>query len=203
MQTSAVTSQSMVIPTSGENENAIRNNGKRSVEVNQKRPRLEKTNSVLYHDSGLLKKLLYLNDRKKTKYKIVGRDIENIYETRLIDWAKEAESKSREKESDRKFWSTWETRLRKRNVSPDPRREDDNRASHEGADVSQESAHTDCLHPEYLVYTWVLSLIALATTLKLYFLIKTLLALSMVAVYSLFILVFYPEVFSNVHSHAT
>lgn len=79
---------------------------------------------------------------------------------------------------------------------------DNYNSTNDTADVSQESAYsTDCLHPEYLVYTWVLSLIALATTLKLYFLIKTLLAVTMVAIYTLFILVFYPEVFSGVHSH--
>lgn len=41
-----------------------------------------------------------------------------------------------------------------------------------------------CLHPEYVVYTWVLSMIALATALKLYYLIKLLLAVLMVALYT-------------------
>ena len=52
-----------------------------------------------------------------------------------------------------------------------------------------------CIHPEYLVFTWVLCLVALATTLKLYFLIKTLLAVAMVTVYSVLLIIIYPEVF--------
>uniref|UniRef100_A0A1B6DLF8 adenylate cyclase n=1 Tax=Clastoptera arizonana TaxID=38151 RepID=A0A1B6DLF8_9HEMI len=54
---------------------------------------------------------------------------------------------------------------------------------------------TDCVHPEYLVFTWVLCLVALATTLKLYFLIKTLLAVTMVTAYSILLVYIYPEVF--------
>lgn len=42
----------------------------------------------------------------------------------------------------------------------------------------------ECMHPEYVVYTWVLSMIALATALKLYYLIKLLLAILMVALYT-------------------
>ncbi|XP_072381948.1 adenylyl cyclase 78C isoform X1 [Diabrotica undecimpunctata] len=47
---------------------------------------------------------------------------------------------------------------------------------------------TDCYHPEYVVFTWVLCLIALATALKLYYLIKILLLLLMLLVYSTLIL---------------
>lgn len=54
-----------------------------------------------------------------------------------------------------------------------------------------------CVHPEYLVFTWVLCLIALATTLKLYFLVKTLLASVMVAVYTALTSLAYPQVFSQ------
>lgn len=52
-----------------------------------------------------------------------------------------------------------------------------------------------CDHPEYIVFTWVLCLIALATALKLYYLIKTFLAIIMVAVYTILILVFFENVF--------
>lgn len=54
-----------------------------------------------------------------------------------------------------------------------------------------------CSHPEYLVFTWVLCLIALATGLKLYYLVKTFMATIMVCCYALLILVLFPEVFSG------
>lgn len=44
---------------------------------------------------------------------------------------------------------------------------------------------------EYIVFTWVLCLIALAAALKLYYLVKLLLALVMVSVYSTFIIIVY------------
>lgn len=52
-----------------------------------------------------------------------------------------------------------------------------------------------CVHPEYLVFTWVMCLVALATTLKLYFLIKTLLAFFMVTFYALLVIIGYPSIF--------
>lgn len=60
-----------------------------------------------------------------------------------------------------------------------------------------ESSGGDCVHPEYLVFTWVLCLIALATTLKLYFLVKTFLASIMVAVYTGLTSLAYPNVLSQ------
>ncbi|CAG9864998.1 unnamed protein product [Phyllotreta striolata] len=45
-----------------------------------------------------------------------------------------------------------------------------------------------CRHPEYVVFTWVLCLIALATALKLYYLIKILLLIIMLIVYTVLIL---------------
>ncbi|KAG8264705.1 cAMP biosynthetic process [Homalodisca vitripennis] len=54
-----------------------------------------------------------------------------------------------------------------------------------------------CIHPEYLVFTWVMCLVALATTLKLYFLIKTLLAFFMVTFYALLVIMGYPSTFIN------
>ncbi|CAH1183630.1 unnamed protein product [Phaedon cochleariae] len=46
----------------------------------------------------------------------------------------------------------------------------------------------DCKRPEYIVFTWVLCLIALATALKLHYLIKLLLAVVMITVYGNLIL---------------
>lgn len=57
----------------------------------------------------------------------------------------------------------------------------------------------DCPHPEYIVFTWVLCLIALAAALKLYYLIKLFLALVMVAVYTSLILLPYNIVFSDTY----
>lgn len=51
------------------------------------------------------------------------------------------------------------------------------------------TAKPECMHPEYVVYTWVLSMIALATALKLYYLIKLLLAVLMVAIYTTLIVI--------------
>jgi len=45
-----------------------------------------------------------------------------------------------------------------------------------------------CAHPEYLVFTWVLCLVSLATALKLYYLVKAIMALGMVAFYTALIL---------------
>lgn len=61
----------------------------------------------------------------------------------------------------------------------------------------------DCMHPEYIVFMWVLCLIALATALKLYYLIKTFLAVVMVVAYTIFILVFFPHTFDNTASRST
>lgn len=52
-----------------------------------------------------------------------------------------------------------------------------------------------CSHPEYLVFTWVLCLIALATGLKLYYLVKTFMATIMVCCYAILISIAFPEVF--------
>lgn len=54
-----------------------------------------------------------------------------------------------------------------------------------------------CSHPEYMVFTWILCLIALATGLKLYYLVKTFMALIMVVCYAILILVVFPDVFEN------
>lgn len=58
----------------------------------------------------------------------------------------------------------------------------------------------NCRHPEYIVFTWVLCLIALATALKLYYLIKLFLAVVMVIVYTVLILLPYNNSFNNLHS---
>lgn len=49
---------------------------------------------------------------------------------------------------------------------------------------SEDGNNSDCAHPEYIVFTWVLCLVSLATALKLYFLIKTLMAMCMVGCYT-------------------
>ncbi|XP_037049946.1 adenylyl cyclase 78C isoform X2 [Bradysia coprophila] len=61
-----------------------------------------------------------------------------------------------------------------------------------------DDAHVDpCSHPEYIVFTWVLCLIALATGLKLYYLVKTFMAFAMVICYAVLILAVFPDVFEN------
>lgn len=52
-----------------------------------------------------------------------------------------------------------------------------------------------CNEPEYVVFTWVLCLIALATALKLYYLVKTFMALGMVTIFCILILVVFDDVF--------
>lgn len=59
---------------------------------------------------------------------------------------------------------------------------------------------TYCKHPEYIVFTWVLCMIALATALKLYYLVKLLLTLVMVAIYTILILLPYKPIFDDVKS---
>lgn len=59
---------------------------------------------------------------------------------------------------------------------------------------------TYCKHPEYIVFTWVLCMIALATALKLYYLVKLLLTLVMVAIYTILILFPYKPIFDDVKS---
>ncbi|XP_017881980.1 adenylate cyclase type 8 isoform X3 [Ceratina calcarata] len=55
---------------------------------------------------------------------------------------------------------------------------------------------TTCVRPEYIVFTWVLCLIALASALKLYYLVKTALATIIVTVYAVLILVVCKDFFS-------
>jgi len=62
--------------------------------------------------------------------------------------------------------------------------------SYSDASVMQSSSDVEgqCAHPEYLVFTWVLCLVSLATALKLYYLVKALMALAMVAFYTTLIM---------------
>ncbi|KAK9712968.1 Adenylate and Guanylate cyclase catalytic domain [Popillia japonica] len=57
--------------------------------------------------------------------------------------------------------------------------------------------YSQCIHPEYFVFSWVMCLIALATALKLYYMIKTFLALLMVGIYTILIMLPYQQVFSD------
>lgn len=77
------------------------------------------------------------------------------------------------------------------------RKEDDSNSEDGRRTKRRTEESNDCVHPEYLVFTWVLCLIALATTLKLYFLVKTFLASIMVAVYTGLTSLVYPQVFSQ------
>ncbi|XP_047360722.1 adenylyl cyclase 78C isoform X1 [Vespa velutina] len=56
---------------------------------------------------------------------------------------------------------------------------------------------SSCIRPEYIVFTWILCLIALASALKLYYLVKTALATAIVLVYAVLILVVYKDLFSD------
>lgn len=49
----------------------------------------------------------------------------------------------------------------------------------------------ECYKPEYVVFTWIICLVALTSILKLYYLIKTLLALINVALYAVLLLIYY------------
>ncbi|XP_038208484.1 adenylyl cyclase 78C [Zerene cesonia] len=49
----------------------------------------------------------------------------------------------------------------------------------------------ECYRPEYVVFTWILCLVALTSILKLYYLIKTFLAIVNVAIYSVLLFVYY------------
>jgi adenylate cyclase 8 len=54
-----------------------------------------------------------------------------------------------------------------------------------------------CIHPEYIAFSWVLCLIALATALKLYYLVKMQLAIGLVTVFCFLILGIYPDLFNK------
>jgi len=54
-----------------------------------------------------------------------------------------------------------------------------------------------CYHPEYVVFSWALCLIALATALKLYYLVKMQLAVGLVSIFCFLILAVYPDIFNK------
>lgn len=60
-----------------------------------------------------------------------------------------------------------------------------------------EDVRSQCKYPEYVVFTWVLCLIALATALKLYYLVKTFLAVIMLAIYTVLILIPCQDIFGR------
>lgn len=66
--------------------------------------------------------------------------------------------------------------------------------------AAQLASNSVCVHPEYVVFTWVLCLISLATALKLYYLVKTFMAINMVACYSILILLVFDEAFDTYDS---
>ncbi|KAM7358388.1 adenylyl cyclase 78C [Cochliomyia hominivorax] len=53
----------------------------------------------------------------------------------------------------------------------------------------------DCAHPEYIVFTWILCLVSLATALKLYYLVKVIMAICMVAFYTTLIQLVFPLIY--------
>ncbi|XP_060516864.1 adenylate cyclase type 8 [Cylas formicarius] len=64
--------------------------------------------------------------------------------------------------------------------------------------ITNNSVECICQHPEYIVFSWVLCLIALATALKLYYLIKLCLAIIMVATYNILMLIPYKPLFDYI-----
>ncbi|CAH0722953.1 unnamed protein product, partial [Brenthis ino] len=58
-------------------------------------------------------------------------------------------------------------------------------------DTLNEEIIGECYKPEYVVFTWILCLVALTSILKLYYLIKTLMAILNVAMYSVLLLLYY------------
>lgn len=63
------------------------------------------------------------------------------------------------------------------------------------ADIGLEDKN--CLRPEYIVFTWILCLIALTSALKLYYLVKSALATVIVLVYATLILTVCCDIFSD------
>uniref|UniRef100_A0A336M7K8 adenylate cyclase n=1 Tax=Culicoides sonorensis TaxID=179676 RepID=A0A336M7K8_CULSO len=57
--------------------------------------------------------------------------------------------------------------------------------------------YRNCVHPEYVVFSWVLCLIALAAALKLYYLVKFFMAITIVVCNAILILFVFPEDFNQ------
>lgn len=57
--------------------------------------------------------------------------------------------------------------------------------------------YRNCVHPEYVVFSWVLCLIALAAALKLYYLVKFFMAITMVCCNAILILFVFPQDFNQ------
>ncbi|XP_073837834.1 adenylyl cyclase 78C isoform X2 [Musca autumnalis] len=55
----------------------------------------------------------------------------------------------------------------------------------------------ECAHPEYIVFTWILCLVSLATALKLYYLVKVIMAVCMVAFYTTLIQSVFPRIYTK------
>lgn len=62
---------------------------------------------------------------------------------------------------------------------------------------SEPDSQGKCMYPEYVVFTWVLCLIALAAALKLYYLIKTFLAILLVGIFTILVLFVCDDTFSS------
>lgn len=62
---------------------------------------------------------------------------------------------------------------------------------------TKEKTIDKCIHPEYMVFSWILCLIALNSALKLYFLVKFFMASSMVSCFAILILFVFTEDFNR------
>ncbi|XP_033209357.1 adenylyl cyclase 78C-like isoform X2 [Belonocnema kinseyi] len=65
--------------------------------------------------------------------------------------------------------------------------------------VHEDYKGENCIRPEYIVFTWILCLIALASSLKLYYLVKTALASAIVLIYAILIFIIYPDLFPTTY----
>ncbi|XP_026467691.1 uncharacterized protein LOC113371272 [Ctenocephalides felis] len=130
------------------------------------------TNSNLLEQSLNLTNPPQIENKRRKRFDIEFTDVEAI------------------KESNRKLAMRQEAEMVQQKQQEAPIIDDED-------DEEPEILPRECIHPEYVVFTWVLCLVALATALKLYYLVKTCLAIIMVTVYTLLIMLAYPDAFHD------
>lgn len=130
------------------------------------------TNSNLLEQSLNLTNPPQIENKRRKRFDIEFTDVEAI------------------KESNRKLAMRQEAEMVQQKQQEAPTFDDED-------DEEPEILPRECIHPEYVVFTWVLCLVALATALKLYYLVKTCLAIIMVTVYTLLIMLAYPDAFHD------
>ena len=69
--------------------------------------------------------------------------------------------------------------------------------------VTATGASTTCLLPQYHIFTWILAMMALASFLKLHYLIKTAMLVVVVTVYTTLMMVAFPGLFSQFQASST